>query len=255
MLSLSRVALGAIGVLCISNATHAALIYPGVNSASSTGLSSAIRKPARVFQTFIDSSLLSDITSAGKINGLSFRITPNQSSPFPSTAVNFAQYDITLAKPSASAVAANGLTSDTFADNMVNPVLVRSGPLTIDAKSFTDSNTGVGPAGSSNFAPLITFSTSYDINPGEDLVVLIRHNGYTEDLLPDTLWNFETFAYPNGERVATSGVNATAHDQGTSFRNDAMKFAFDVTLPEPSSALALTGLVGLLAARRRTRQL
>ena len=46
---------------------------------------------------------------------------------YPTVDLNFARYDITLAQPSEAAAGANALVSDTFADNMSTPVVVRTG--------------------------------------------------------------------------------------------------------------------------------
>jgi hypothetical protein len=57
--------------------------------------------------------------------------------------LNYGRYDITLARVSAATAAADGLTSATFADNMQDPVLVRSGPITIPQNSFVSNAAGV----------------------------------------------------------------------------------------------------------------
>lgn len=247
----------------MASSAGASLIYNNVGAASSTGLSSPVRNVARVAQEYVDSSYLAAITVPTYINGIGFRITPNESSStpniWPTQALTFSQYDITLAQASTATVAAHGLTSTTFTANWANPVVVRSGAMTIPANSFTDTNTGPGPAGSANFSFIIPFTTPYLYTPGDDLVVMIRQGGYSQ-AAQGTTYNFETYSAAlnglsaqGGARVATTGVNATVSDSTTS-QTDVLKFAFDVSpAPEPASFSLIAIGMGTLLSRRKSR--
>jgi hypothetical protein len=230
------------------SAVNAQILTPGVNEAWNGGLSSPSREAPRVMQSFIDSSFLTDVIVPVPVTGLSFRLPASANTTYPSQDLNFGRYEITLALPSAAAAAANGLTSDTFADNMTAPILVRSGALTIPTDSFTDNDTGPGvssQAGPAEFSFFIDFDTPYLLAPGQDLVVLIRHNGHGLPLGTVPAWNFDDFAWTNGGRVSTGNVDATS---GSLLPNTVLKYA--LVIPEPSS-LALLGVGGLLALRRR----
>ena len=190
---------------------EAQMLTPGVDEAFNGGLSSPSREVPRVMQSFIDNSFLSDVTTPTTISGLSFRLPGVANTSYPALGdLNFTRYEITLAEPSAAAAAANALTSDTFADNMSNAVLVRSGALNVPLGSFTDNSTGPGPEGSAEFSFVIPFTTNYVIQPGQDLVVLLRHNGHGDLNGVETRWNFDSFTYVSGGRVATGNVDATS---------------------------------------------
>jgi hypothetical protein len=233
-------------VLALSVDGNAQVLTPGVNEPFNGGISSPSREVPRVMQSFIDNTFLSDVTAPTTLLGLSFRLPGSAETTYPTENLTFGRYEITLSEPSAAAAAANGLTSDTFAANMSNPQLVRAGPLVIPANSFTDNNTGPGPDGSAEFSYFIPFDTPYVINPGEDLVVLLRHSGYSP--AGQTLWNFDSFTYTNGGRVSTAGTDATT---GALLPDTVLKYAFVV--PEPSG-VALLGVAAVAALRRGRRR-
>jgi hypothetical protein len=207
---------------------HAQVLTPGVDQPYNGGLSSNSREAPRVLQTFFDNSFLTDVTTPTTLTGLSFRLPAIASSvpanvPYPKVDLTFARYDITLAKPSQAAIDANALVSDTFADNMQNPVAVRTGQLTIPAGSLTDNDTGPGPEGSAEFSFFIPFSTPYTLQPGDDLVVLVRQSGHGNN--DEIKWNFDSFGYTSGGRVATGNTDAAS---GALVPDTVMKYAFQV---------------------------
>jgi hypothetical protein len=112
----------------------------------SDGLFSSLSREApRVLQQFYSASFFTSITAPAEITAMSFRLPPVAADNYPALGdLNFARYEITLAQPSAGVAAANWLTSATFADNMVDPVQVRSGALTIPLASFCQQRNGRG---------------------------------------------------------------------------------------------------------------
>lgn len=123
--------------------------------------------PRGVYQVFYDAALLTAIPRGSVITGLQVR-QANSFSPanFPSTARNLDRYDITLASSSRTfaTVAPN------FADNMLNPVLVRSGTLGLAAGAYPGGPSGSAPSG---FGPVITFTRGF-VYSGGPLVIEFR---------------------------------------------------------------------------------
>lgn len=237
-------------ILCITSARGE--VYFGVNQPFNGGFSSPSRSVARVYQSFLDDSLFTNLTAPTTVNGLSFRLPGVAGTTYPVGNLNFAQYDISIGLPSASAATAQTLTSTTFADNSTGDTALRTGALTIPAGSFTDNNTGIGDdtpnSGNAEFSFFIPFSTPYVLSPGTDYVLLIRHGGYTTDAPggTETQWNFDALTYAAGSVVNTSGnVSSTT---GASF-GTINKYAFR-EVPEPSG-VAILGLSGLAMLRRR----
>ena len=244
------VVISSLCVLAAANAGHAALIVTGATQPSDGLFSSLSREATRVLQQFYDASDFASITTPTEIVSMSFRLPPIAAVNYPALGdLNFARYDITLAKPSAAVAAANGLTSATFADNMLDPVLVRSGSLTIPQNSFL-SNAANEDA---EFSFEIAFDSPYLYTPGDDLVMLVRHSGHGDVNGVETRWNFDGYAWTNGSVVSTAAdVDAAVGNFGPGSFNLSNKIQFRF-VPEPSSVL-----LGLLAvasiggvARRR----
>jgi hypothetical protein len=212
------------------------------------GFSSLSREADRVLQQFYDESFFSSITQPTEIIAMSFRLPAVAGADYPALgSLNFGRYEITLAKPSAASAAANGLTSATFADNMQDAVLVRSGPITIPLGSFESNAAGEDAAFSFQFV----FDTPYLFTPGQDLVMLVRHNGHGDVNGVETRWNFDGYAWDNGSVVSTVNVDAAVGNFGPGSFNLANRIEFTL-IPEPASGLLL-GLGGLLLALRRRK--
>ncbi|BCW98824.1 MAG: hypothetical protein KatS3mg024_1651 [Armatimonadota bacterium] len=211
------------------------------------GFSSLSREAPRVLQQFYDDSFFTSITQPVELTAMSFRLPAVAGVNYPALGdLNFARYEITLAKPSPASAAANGLTSAVFADNMQDAVLVRSGPLTIPRDSFISNASGVD----AEFSFQIVFDTPYVFTPGQDLVMLVRHSGHGDVNGVETRWNFDGYAWTNGTVVNTLDVNATSGNFGPGSFNIANRIQFTV-VPEPAS-LSVLGLgAGLMNVLRR----
>lgn len=215
----------------------------------SNNFSSLSREADRVLQQFYDDTFFSSITQPREILAMSFRLPAIAGVDYPALGdLNFGRYDITLAKPSAASAGANGLTSATFADNMLDPVLVRSGPLTIPLGSFKSNAANVD----AEFSFVLHFDTPYLFTPGQDLVMLVRHDGHGDVNGVETRWNFDGYSWANGSVVSTLDVDDAVGNFGPGSFNVANRIQFTF-VPEPSSGLLL-GLIGLSFAYTRFRR-
>lgn len=231
--------------LAVAVPTLAAAIVPGDALGFNGGLSSLSREAPRVMQTFIDNDLLADITEPVMFTSVSFRLPASATDAYPlNNDISFGRWDLELAKSSVDTSAANGLTSLTFADNMVDAVMVRSGPLTIPQDALSPDETDPNHFG---FSFDIAFSTPYAYTPGDDLVLMLRHNGHGDTPTVQTRWNFDSFANPPvlvpgigpwGSLVATGNVDAPGTTSNLGFASvNKLRFTY---VPEPTTlALAL----------------
>ncbi len=239
----------ALMLVALAASAHADFVVTGEGLPYS-GFSSLSREASRVLQQFYDDTFFASITQPVQITAMSFRLPAIAATDYPALGdLNFGRYDITLAKPSAASAAANGLTSATFADNMQDAVLVRSGPITIPMGSFESNDANVD----AEFSFQFVFDTPYVFTPGQDLVMLVRHNGHGDVNGVETRWNFDGYAWDNGTVVNTQDVNAAVGNFGPGSFQVANRIQFTV-VPEPASALVLgTGAALMAALRRRQR--
>ncbi len=122
---------------------------------------------ARTYQLLINSNQNTNLVGK-QLTGITFRIPANATGPWPTAAINFANFDIYLSQSVAPAD-----RSLTFADNIVGPqTQVRDGNLAIAANAFPS---GTNPNG---FGVNIEFDTPYEYTGGH-LLVEIRHTGFT----------------------------------------------------------------------------
>jgi hypothetical protein len=112
---------------------------------------------------------------------------------------------------------------------MLNPVLVRSGALNVPLNSF-ESNAINEDA---EFSFVIQFDTPYTYTPGQDVVMLVRHDGHGDVNGQETRWNFDGYAWAGGTQVSTGNVDDAVAN--LSF-NVANRIQFSV-VPEPTAVL------------------
>lgn len=131
-----------------------------------------------------------------------------------------------------------GGMSTVFANNILNPVMVRDGAYTFPAGSMT------GGASPNAFGPTIAFSTGY-VYQGGDLIIEIRRTpsspGLTLDASSDHAGSGVTYQAVTGGFPATSGT-LTNHFP-------VMQLGYTAA-PEPSSVALLLGGIAVLAWRR-----
>ncbi|MCF7854962.1 MAG: PEP-CTERM sorting domain-containing protein [Candidatus Pacebacteria bacterium] len=203
-----------------------------VEATNNTGM--LIDDTGYTYQEQIAGSQLSAITVGNTITALRYRLNGGSSIAGPTSQINFDNYDITLAQ----ATNTIGSWSTTFADNMTDPVQVRSGTLSIAAGTF---GTGI-PA---PWGPWIQFDVPY-VYQGGDLVLLVSHDGHggSDNSFLDANGSGTEFAgqYRIGynETTSSSGVGVTV-----------IQFAAEI-VPEPTT-LALLGLAAACVANRRRR--
>lgn len=146
-----------------------AVVAPGSYTATygTGGLNTLLRNSGapRTYQMQFSSAALAGLPVGAKITGLQFRLMTN-SIAFPTNTVTWSDYEVTLAQ------AANSISSMSanFAANMLSPVLVKNGAISISANTFT---TGTSP---NPFGSLVVLDTPY-VYQGGDLVMLFSHTG------------------------------------------------------------------------------
>ncbi len=209
---------------------------PTGNSLSST----LLQTDGRIYQAQIASSLLSEIPVGSILTGAAWRLFMTLPS-FPTAAITFTYYEITLAQ------AANSISSfsTTFAANMTNPQLVRDGPLTVQAGGFPGGSTP------NAWGPLLSFTTPYTYQGG-DLVMMVSL-GPRDGEDPSYLDSI-------GAGSASYGSLYTARMQ---FLGDTAVYPGDFAItqfeyasgvPEPTTlTLAGIGLLTVLALSRRRK--
>lgn len=160
---------------------HADIVVPTMIDASVDASSQDSRVLAggeRHYQMILSAAAL-NLNVGDQILGLAWRLNGTNSLNAPDDDITWNQYDVTLAQATAELPA----LSTTFANNLLSPVLVRSGSLTITAGSFPG---GAITASENPFHSLIIFSSPY-IYQGGPLVIDIVHgassdgNGITLD--------------------------------------------------------------------------
>ncbi len=145
------------------------------NSSASVGgidfFSGAISSLARTYQLIIAGSELTSLVNT-QLSSIAFRLPTQTPNPFPTSAFTIPNYDIYLAQ----SVAPQN-RSLTFSSNIIGAkTLVRSGPLTIPASTFSS---GGSP---NSFGFQIDFSSNW-LYTGGNLVIEIRHSGYTASVV------------------------------------------------------------------------
>jgi len=137
--------------------------------AGNNGLNTLVRGTgaARTYQMQFTPDAMGGLPAGARIMALGFRLDKNAAANFPvATTVTWSDYEVRLAQ------AANPITniSTTFAANLLNPVLVKDGALSIGANQFS---AGGNP---NPFGALAVLDTPY-VYQGGDLVMHFTHNG------------------------------------------------------------------------------
>jgi hypothetical protein len=146
----------------------------GVDTLAGTGgYSTVYHSAARSYQIVMNESVVqaAGIAPNSNITGLAFRRpTWSVHAPWPTNAVTFAAWDLTLSRSNNPAPN----LSTTYTDNIgADAVLVRSGPLTMQPAALPGGalTPAVNPWGET-----IAFTTPY-LYTGGDLLITIRHTG------------------------------------------------------------------------------
>jgi len=133
-----------------------------------SGLNTLIRGIglSRTYQMQFTPAALEGLSPGARITGLRFRLSTNAPVSFPVTVVTWSDYEVRLAQ------AANPITSmsTNFSPNLLNPVLVKDGPLSVAANNFSF---GSSP---NPFGDFIVLDVPY-VYQGGDLVMHFTHSG------------------------------------------------------------------------------
>jgi outer membrane protein assembly factor BamB len=160
--------------------------------AGNTGLNTLVRGTGapRTYQMQFTPDALGGLPAGARITGLRFRVSTNTAVNFPETTIAWSDYEVRLAQ------AANPITSmsTTFSANLLNPVLVKDGALSVLANSFS---AGGNP---NPFSTLMVLDTPY-VYQGGDLMMQFTHTGSDST-----------------NTTYLDGANSSAPGFGTSFR-------------------------------------
>ncbi len=123
------------------------------------------------YQALYMPSQLVGLPIGGKITSLQMRLYNDATAPWPTSSGTITNYRISLGSSNLTA----DTLSTTFANNITNPVLVRSGSFSLDANAYPGgAATGTTPEA---WGPVITFSTPYTYTGGP-LVIEVRSTGF-----------------------------------------------------------------------------
>ena len=227
-------------------------------SIAAGGIWTSPLRPAapRVYQYVLPASTINYSGSDPVLlTGLSMRLS-HQSTAAGATALNSGgstgRYEIMLSRTS---VAPGGQLSTTFANNVApgTAVTVRTGALVIPPNDYPVRTSATDAGG---FGSPFVFNTPYTYNPGEEILVTIRHTGFTytdpqEGATPATDAFSSTLAgqWDYGAIANTTDPNATTGTRFTGTNATVTQFTY-TAVPEPAG-LALLGVAGLLCCRRR----
>ena len=124
---------------------------------------------ARQYQQYLAAGQFVDLTKPIVVTGLQVRLPDTSPNSWPTTPVTFRSYIVTLGVASSALVASGGVfdPSVSFQDNMVNPVTVYNGSLTVPALAFQPTISSLE----------IRFNVAnYTLRPGDSLVVYVSHS-------------------------------------------------------------------------------
>lgn len=239
----------ALGLSTMAQAAMFQTIAPsGLNAETQVGpqgFTAPVNVSARTYQIQYGASRLGDLSPGEQITGLQWRLQTTQGSQTNwDGELNWSDFRVTLAQ------AANAVTamSTTFADNMVNPTLVRSGPLVWHTSDFPFGSTAPTP---NAWGPLLTFDVPYTYQGG-DLILFLQHsgNGHGERHLDGAHagsdgWTTDYRGFTANSADATTALAVS----GDNYDRVVVYTQFTV-IPEPAS-VALLGLGGVMMLWRR----
>lgn len=213
--------------------------------AGNGGLNSLVRSTGnpRTYQMQFTPAVLGGLPVGARITQLGFRLQAGVTPSFPVATVNWSDYEVTLAQ------AANPISSmsTTFSANLRNPVLVKSGALSLGANQFT---AGGNP---NAFATLVTLDTPY-VYQGGDLVMLFTHPG--SDSTNTTFLDAATSAAPGyGTSFRALSANSFGATTGAAATVTIVELLFSPTITQSvartGNQVILTGAGGLAGATYR----
>lgn len=169
MLKLFAASLASFGMTCGVFAQTGQTLPPAFDGAVGVSGNSIplANFPAGTYQTMFGADLLTGIPVGSVITGMQVRLAKQFSGTFPANPYMVTRYDVRMSGSSLTP----GTMSATFATNMTNQVLVRSGPLNVAAGAYQWVDNGAGvPV---PWGPEIPFSTGFSYQGGP-LVIEIR---------------------------------------------------------------------------------
>jgi len=221
---------------------------------ASSGIDTIIRTGPRVHQGFYDDSVLPAFSSPTSLLGLQlklaigerWRTTGYVGASWPNVAISFTNYTITIAKATAQLNTDGEFLSltPTFNSYLASPVVVYNAPLVIPANAFQADG---GLTGVHSFTTLATFSTPFVIDPGDSLVVQVRHTGYGVAGTPLNAF-FATAPFSNG---AVDAISATSGATAAVPSGFSSPYIFNFVIPEPAALSLLAPALPLLGRRRK----
>jgi hypothetical protein len=243
--SLGNSAPGAVSIIVVPGPARVVAPDDYTSVAGNSGLNTLIRGVGlpRTYQMQFTPDALGGLPPGARITGLRFRLYSSATVSFPETTVTWSDYEVRLAQ------AANPIASMSadFPANMLNPVLVKDGALTVDANNFS--------AGSSpnSFAAMVTLDTPY-IYQGGDLVIHFTHSG--SDSTNTTFLDAATSATPGyGTSYRALSANAFGATSGAAASVTIVEILFTPTITQAitraGNQVIVNGAGGLAGASYR----
>jgi outer membrane protein assembly factor BamB len=235
--SLGDSAVGAVTVNVLPDPIAVVAPVNYTSAAGNLGANTLVRSTnsPRTFQMQFTPAALGGLPVGARITALGFRLLTNNPTDFPTTTTAWSDYEVTLAQ------AANPIASmsTTFQANLLNPVLVRSGPLSVATGIFTTSHNP------NPFATMLVFNTPY-IYQGGDLMMHFIHTG-SDSALTAFLDSASSAApgYGTSFRAVSANTNVTTTGTANS-PITIVEIVFTTTrITSAANQLIITGSGGL----------
>ncbi|HEY5910552.1 MAG TPA: hypothetical protein VJA21_08110 [Verrucomicrobiae bacterium] len=205
-----------------------------------TGVNTLLRNTGnpRTYQMQLTPAALGGLPIGALITELRFRLHTNTTpvTTFPAANITWPDYEVTLAQ-AANPIAA---MSTDFAANMISPVLVKDGVLSLRSNTFTTS------AGLNPFGTLVVFDTPY-VYQGGDLVMLFSHPGSDSTSTPPFLDSVSSYTpgYGTNFRALTATSFHAAIGSAASLTMAQIVFTYPATVVVPDDFAAAAGTTGV----------